>query len=162
MPCGNTVAMVGLDQFITKNATLTNEKADDAFPIKAMKFSVSPVVSSLLLLAFQPLRFMDKEQAVAAVRPRTGSDLSIILASMYFSPDYNNHVTNEVLLLRAVCIMTVSLSRAVCIMTQSQCVQCHCDCQALFCCSLLLASVSSCLLSACYTATGNTQVRASA
>ena len=37
--------MVGLDQFITKNATLTNEKCDDAFPIKAMKFSVSPVVS---------------------------------------------------------------------------------------------------------------------
>ena len=45
MPCGNTVAMVGLDQFITKNATLTNEKAEDAHPIKAMKFSVSPVVS---------------------------------------------------------------------------------------------------------------------
>ena len=45
VPCGNTVAMVGLDQFITKNATLTNEKAEDAHPIKAMKFSVSPVVS---------------------------------------------------------------------------------------------------------------------
>ena len=36
--------MVGLDQFITKNATLANEKADDAHTIKAMKFSVSPVV----------------------------------------------------------------------------------------------------------------------
>ena len=36
--------MVGLDQFITKNATLTNDKAEDAHPIKAMKFSVSPVV----------------------------------------------------------------------------------------------------------------------
>uniref|UniRef100_A0A0E0JIH9 Translation elongation factor EFG/EF2 domain-containing protein n=1 Tax=Oryza punctata TaxID=4537 RepID=A0A0E0JIH9_ORYPU len=45
VPCGNTVAMVGLDQFITKNATLTNEKEVDACPIKAMKFSVSPVVS---------------------------------------------------------------------------------------------------------------------
>merc|ERR1711937_976936 len=44
VPCGNTVAMVGLDQFITKNATLTNEKNADAHPIKAMKFSVSPVV----------------------------------------------------------------------------------------------------------------------
>eukprot|EP00216_Chloropicon_sp_CCMP2111_P005196 CAMPEP_0198234072 /NCGR_PEP_ID=MMETSP1446-20131203/167_1 /TAXON_ID=1461542 ORGANISM="Unidentified sp, Strain CCMP2111" /NCGR_SAMPLE_ID=MMETSP1446 /ASSEMBLY_ACC=CAM_ASM_001112 /LENGTH=846 /DNA_ID=CAMNT_0043914801 /DNA_START=322 /DNA_END=2862 /DNA_ORIENTATION=- len=44
VPCGNTVAMVGLDQFITKNATLTGEKCDDAHPIKAMKFSVSPVV----------------------------------------------------------------------------------------------------------------------
>jgi len=44
VPCGNTVAMVGLDQFITKNATLTNDKNVDAHPIKAMKFSVSPVV----------------------------------------------------------------------------------------------------------------------
>ncbi|KAG6418897.1 hypothetical protein SASPL_121103 [Salvia splendens] len=44
VPCGNTVALVGLDQFITKNATLTNEKEVDAHPIKAMKFSVSPVV----------------------------------------------------------------------------------------------------------------------
>ncbi|GLJ52614.1 hypothetical protein SUGI_1119780 [Cryptomeria japonica] len=43
VPCGNTVAMVGLDQCITKNATLTNEKEMDAHPIKAMKFSVSPV-----------------------------------------------------------------------------------------------------------------------
>lgn len=36
--------MVGLDQFITKNATLSDEKAEDAHTIKAMKFSVSPVV----------------------------------------------------------------------------------------------------------------------
>ena len=35
---------MGLDQFITKNATLTDEKNDDAHTIKAMKFSVSPVV----------------------------------------------------------------------------------------------------------------------
>ncbi|KAJ1430755.1 Tr-type G domain, conserved site [Sesbania bispinosa] len=45
VPCGNTVAMVGLDHFITKNATLTSEKEVDAHPIQAMKFSVSPVVS---------------------------------------------------------------------------------------------------------------------
>ncbi|KAF9620660.1 hypothetical protein IFM89_013960 [Coptis chinensis] len=44
VPCGNTVALVGLDQFITKNATLTNEKEVEAHPIRAMKFSVSPVV----------------------------------------------------------------------------------------------------------------------
>lgn len=34
VPCGNTVALVGLDQFITKTATLTNESADDAHPMK--------------------------------------------------------------------------------------------------------------------------------
>jgi elongation factor 2 len=44
VPCGNTVALVGLDQYIQKNATLTGEKNDDAHTIKAMKFSVSPVV----------------------------------------------------------------------------------------------------------------------
>jgi hypothetical protein len=44
VPCGNTVALVGLDQFITKNATLADEKSEDAHTIKAMKFSVSPVV----------------------------------------------------------------------------------------------------------------------
>ncbi|KAJ0231815.1 Transcription factor [Hirschfeldia incana] len=44
VPCANTVALVGLDQFITKNATLTNEKELDAHTIRAMKFSVSPVV----------------------------------------------------------------------------------------------------------------------
>ena len=48
--------MVGLDQFITKNATLTNDKCEDAHPIKAMKFSVSPVVR-------------------VAVEPKTASDL---------------------------------------------------------------------------------------
>ncbi len=37
--------MIGLDQFITKNATLTGENEVDAHPIQAMKFSVSPMVS---------------------------------------------------------------------------------------------------------------------
>ncbi|CAL5065247.1 unnamed protein product [Urochloa decumbens] len=44
VPCGNTLAMVGLDQFITKSATVTNEKEVNAYPLRAMKFSVSPVM----------------------------------------------------------------------------------------------------------------------
>ena len=44
VPSGNTVAMVGLDAFISKNATLTGDKDTEAHPLKAMKFSVSPVV----------------------------------------------------------------------------------------------------------------------
>jgi elongation factor 2 len=36
--------MVGLDQFISKNATITGENELEAHPLKAMKFSVSPVV----------------------------------------------------------------------------------------------------------------------
>ncbi|KAI5381584.1 hypothetical protein KIW84_UN0613 [Lathyrus oleraceus] len=35
------VALAGLDQFITKNAALTNAKEVDAHPIRVMKFSVA-------------------------------------------------------------------------------------------------------------------------
>jgi elongation factor 2 len=44
VPCGNIVAMAGLDEVITKSATLTNMDKLKAHPIRAMKFSVSPVV----------------------------------------------------------------------------------------------------------------------
>ena len=47
VPCGNTVALVGLDQFITKNATLTNEKNDDAHPIKVQSTQQSFGVSNM-------------------------------------------------------------------------------------------------------------------
>jgi len=42
VPCGNTVALVGVDQFLMKQGTITT--ADDAHNIKVMKYSVSPVV----------------------------------------------------------------------------------------------------------------------
>jgi elongation factor 2 len=41
-PCGNTVALGGIDQFLVKSGTLTDD--DSASPIRTMKFSVSPVV----------------------------------------------------------------------------------------------------------------------
>jgi elongation factor 2 len=70
VPCGNTVAMVGLDQFITKNATLTNEKAEDAHPIKAMKFSVSPVVR----VAVEPKIASDLPKLVEGLKRLSKSD----------------------------------------------------------------------------------------
>merc|ERR1712232_503884 len=54
VPCGNTVALVGVDQFILKSGTLTT--IDDAHNIAAMKYSVSPVVK-------------------VAVKPKDGKDL---------------------------------------------------------------------------------------
>merc|ERR1719145_313873 len=42
VPCGNTVALVGIDQFILKSGTLTT--IDTAHNIADMKYSVSPVV----------------------------------------------------------------------------------------------------------------------
>ena len=70
VPCGNTVAMVGLDQFITKNATLSNEKENDAHPIKAMKFSVSPVVR----VAVEPKVASDLPKLVEGLKRLAKSD----------------------------------------------------------------------------------------
>lgn len=67
MLTGNTVAMLGLDHFITKTATLTSENCEDAHPIKAMKFSVSPVVR-------------------VAVEPKAASDLPKLVEGDCDSP----------------------------------------------------------------------------
>ena len=61
VPCGNTVALVGLDQFITKTATITNDKNEDCHPMKQMKFSVSPVVR----VAVEPKNASDLPPPVA-------------------------------------------------------------------------------------------------
>jgi elongation factor 2 len=42
VPCGNTVALVGVDQYLVKSGTLTT--IESAHNIVAMKYSVSPVV----------------------------------------------------------------------------------------------------------------------
>merc|ERR1712100_651338 len=54
VPCGNTVALVGIDGYILKSGTLTT--LESAHNIAAMKYSVSPVV-------------------MVAVRPKDGKDL---------------------------------------------------------------------------------------
>jgi len=41
-PCGNTIALVGIDKFLIKGGTVTS--SEKAHNIRAMKFSVSPVV----------------------------------------------------------------------------------------------------------------------
>jgi len=74
VPCGNTVAMVGLDTFIQKNATLTNEKNDDAHPIKAMKFSVSPVVR----VAVEPKHASDLPKLVEGLKRLSKSDPMVL------------------------------------------------------------------------------------
>ena len=42
VPCGNTVGLVGIDQYILKQGTISDHP--DAHNMKVMKFSVSPVV----------------------------------------------------------------------------------------------------------------------
>merc|ERR1711865_11065 len=74
VPCGNTVAMVGLDTYIVKNATLCPEKAEDAHPIKAMKFSVSPVVR----VAVEPKHASDLPKLVEGLKRLSKSDPMVI------------------------------------------------------------------------------------
>merc|ERR1712178_438141 len=54
VPCGNTVGIVGVDQYILKTGTITDQET--AHNIKVMKYSVSPVVQQ-------------------SVRPKNPSDL---------------------------------------------------------------------------------------
>jgi elongation factor 2 len=42
IPCGNTCALVGVDQYLMKQGTITT--AESAHCIRVMKYSVSPVV----------------------------------------------------------------------------------------------------------------------
>eukprot|EP00976_Prorocentrum_cordatum_P034695 705716-Prorocentrum_minimum.AAC.3 len=82
VPCGNTVAMVGLDTFIQKNATLTDEKNDDAHPIKAMKFSVSPVVR----VAVEPKHASDLPKLVEGLKRLSKSDPMVSPTTPPFFP----------------------------------------------------------------------------
>lgn len=70
VPCGNTVALVGLDQFIAKTATLTNDTCTDAHAMKAMKFSVSPVVR----VAVEPKVASDLPKLVEGLKRLSRSD----------------------------------------------------------------------------------------
>lgn len=44
VPCGNTCALIGVDDVIKKQATIVNEKNLTAHNIRMMKYTVSPVV----------------------------------------------------------------------------------------------------------------------
>lgn len=42
VPCGNTVGLVGVDQYLMKTGTISDHP--DSHTIRSMKYSVSPVV----------------------------------------------------------------------------------------------------------------------
>jgi len=67
-PCGNVVGLVGIDQFLVKSGTITD--ADEAFPIKDMKFSVSPVVR----VAVEPKNPADLPKLVEGLKRLAKSD----------------------------------------------------------------------------------------
>lgn len=68
VPCGNTVGLVGLDQVLVKSGTLTD--LEEAFPMKDMKYSVSPVVR----VAVEPKNPSDLPKLVEGLKRLAKSD----------------------------------------------------------------------------------------
>jgi len=68
VPCGNTCALVGIDQFVNKTATLTTD--EESHPIITMKFSVSPVVR----VAVEPKNPADLPKLVEGLKRLAKSD----------------------------------------------------------------------------------------
>jgi len=75
VPCGNNCALVGVDNFIIKTATLTDADSIDACPIVQMKFSVSPVVR----VAVEAKRAGDLPKLVEALKRLSKSDPMVII-----------------------------------------------------------------------------------
>jgi len=68
VPCGNTCALVGIDQFLTKAGTLGTDES--THPLVTMKFSVSPVVR----VAVEPKNPADLPKLVEGLKRLSKSD----------------------------------------------------------------------------------------
>eukprot|EP01126_Amoeba_proteus_P059704 TRINITY_DN7824_c0_g1_i1.p1 TRINITY_DN7824_c0_g1~~TRINITY_DN7824_c0_g1_i1.p1 ORF type:complete len:700 (-),score=142.77 TRINITY_DN7824_c0_g1_i1:123-2222(-) len=68
IPCGNTVGLVGIDQYLLKSGTISDSEA--AFNIRVMKFSVSPVVR----VAVEPKHANDLPKLVEGLKRLSKSD----------------------------------------------------------------------------------------
>merc|ERR1719221_1540712 len=72
VPCGNTVALVGVDAYILKSGTITT--LDSAHNIADMKYSVSPVVK----VAVKPKDSRELPKLVEGLRRLSQSDLTVV------------------------------------------------------------------------------------
>jgi len=72
VPCGNTVALVGIDQFLMKTGTISDYA--DAHPIRSMKYSVSPVVR----VAVAPKNPADLPKLVDGLKKLSKSDPLVV------------------------------------------------------------------------------------
>lgn len=77
IPCGNVAGLVGVDQFIVKTATITNEECTDCLPLKAMKYSVSAVVQK----SVEPANPKDLPKLVEGLKRLAKSDPLIEIKS---------------------------------------------------------------------------------
>ena len=72
MPCGNTCGLVGIDQFILKSATITDNAT--AYNFQDMKYSVSPVVR----VAVKPKDGRDLPKLVEGLKKMAKSDPLVV------------------------------------------------------------------------------------
>merc|ERR1719482_2717954 len=72
VPCGNTVGLVGVDQYLTKQGTISDQ--EDAHCIRVMKFSVSPVVR----VAVEVKSASDLPKLVEGLRKLSKSDPLVV------------------------------------------------------------------------------------
>jgi elongation factor 2 len=68
VPCGNTVGLVGVDQYLLKQGTISDH--EDAHNIRVMKYSVSPVVR----VAVEPKNASDLPKLVEGLKKLSKSD----------------------------------------------------------------------------------------
>jgi elongation factor 2 len=68
VPCGNTVGLVGVDQYLMKQGTISDH--EDAHNIRVMKYSVSPVVR----VAVEPKNAGDLPKLVEGLKKLSKSD----------------------------------------------------------------------------------------
>jgi elongation factor 2 len=72
VPCGNTVGLVGVDQYLMKQGTISDH--EDAYTIKSMKYSVSPVVR----VAVEVKNASDLPKLVEGLRKLSKSDPLVV------------------------------------------------------------------------------------
>lgn len=72
VPCGNTVALVGVDQYIIKTGTISDHP--EAHTIRSMKYSVSPVVR----VAVSPKNAVDLPKLVDGLKKLAKSDPLVV------------------------------------------------------------------------------------
>ena len=74
VPCGNTVALAGIDQYLIKTGTIASIDHPESHPIRSMKYSVSPVVR----VAVKPKNAADLPKVVEGIKKLSKSDPLVV------------------------------------------------------------------------------------
>lgn len=74
VPCGNTVALSGVDQYLIKTGTIASVEHPESHPIRSMKYSVSPVVR----VAVRPKNPADLPKVVDGLKKLAKSDPLVV------------------------------------------------------------------------------------